>query len=97
MLTSTKSCTILIVTRTMSIISINMALEKHHANPTLTHTNILVSSIVTVTLLIFTIDTNTSEKRREIHSRLDGSNMLAHLSRYYPALCIAIRSRVMVQ
>ena len=79
MLTSTKSCTILIATRTMSIIS--MALEKHYANPTLTYTNMLVSSIVTVTLLIFTIDTSTNEKRREIHSSLDSSNMLAHLSR----------------
>jgi hypothetical protein len=79
----------------MSIIS--MALEKHHANPTVTCTNMLVSSIVTVTLLIFTIDTNTSEKRREIHSSLDSANMLAHLSRYYPAFRMPVISRVMVQ
>jgi len=60
-----------------------MALEKHHANLTLTYTNMLVSSIVTVTLLIFIIDTSTNEKRKEIHSSLDTSNMLAHLSRIY--------------
>jgi hypothetical protein len=44
----------------MSIISINMALERHHANSTVTHTNILLSSIVTVTLLISTTDISTN-------------------------------------
>ena len=75
MLTSTKSCIILIVTSTMSIIS--MVLEKDHGNPTVTHTNTLISSIVTVTLPTFTIDTSTSQKRRETHSRPDRPSMLA--------------------
>jgi len=67
-----------------------MVLEKDHGNPTVTHTNTLISSIVTVTLPTFTIDTSISEKRREIHSRTDSPNMLAQFESIlprFPHLC----------
>ena len=100
MSTCTKSCIILIVTRTMSIISISIALEKHHANLTVTYTNMLVSSIVTVILLIFTIDTSTSEKRREIHSlsqaQFEMRDSLQHGTKSRDALLQVVRTAAAV-